>query len=349
MRYIGSKVGLLAFIERPLREHQLHEKSFCDIFSGTTVVARHFKKKGYSVIANDNMTYSYVFEKAYIENNDPDPQFEGLGKLADGRNSSRLSNVVLYLNNLKGTEGFVFDNFCVEGRTGKKYGRNCFTASNAKRIDAIRNKIEDWKTDGKLAENEYYILLAAVLEAIPFVSNISGTFGAFLKSNDPRMFKEYRLEVPELIPSRLENKCFQMDANELIRKISCDVLYIDPPYNERQYAPNYHVLETVAVWDKKLMDNKTGLRPWRDKKSLYCVKEKCVETFEDLIENSESKYILFSYNTEGIIPSRDIKRILKSKGTVETYSKGYRRFKSNSNGDAQVAGLKELLYFVKVR
>ena len=344
MRYIGNKINLLEFIEKPLKENGIKDGVVCDIFSGTTNVAKHFKKLGYEMITNDNMTYSYVFQKAYIENNKT-PKFLKLEKIIPSPN---IENVFTYLNNLKGKKGFIYKNFCKEGSKNSTYERNYFSDENAKKIDVMRETLEGWKDKKLITKNEFYIILSAILEGIPFISNISGTYGAFLKIDDPRMSKTFTIKVPELIKSKKSHKCYNTDSNELIKKITCDVLYVDPPYNHRQYAPNYHMWETVAVWDKQLLDSMTGLRPYNDQKSLYCMKGKCVKAFEDLIENASCKHILFSYNSEGIMSDGQIKKILSNKGKVKRYTKDYRRFKSNSKSKSAKKQIKEFVYYLKV-
>ncbi len=345
MRYIGRKNALLEFIEKPLIENNIISGKFCDIFSGTTVVAQHFKKKGFEITSNDYMYFSYVFQKAYIENNTT-PKFNGLSNIIKNPD---LEKVVDHLNNLKGKKGFIYKNFCVEGSKDSKFERNYFSSENTMQIDMVRETIESWKTEKLITETEFCILLTTLIEAIPFVSNISGTYGAFLKINDPRMLKKITLKLPELINSKKSHSVNFLDSNELIKKIKCDILYIDPPYNKRQYPSNYHMLETVAVWDKKLLDTKTGLRPWNDQKSLYCSTVKCTKVFEDLIDNADCKYILFSYNTEGIIPYDEIMRILEKKGTVQVYKQDYLRFKSHSRKSDAKKFLYELLFFVNVK
>ena len=344
MRYIGNKINLLEFIEKPLKENKIKQGTFCDIFSGTTNVAKHFKKLGFKIISNDNMMYSHVFQKAYIENNKT-PKFKKLDKIIPDSNAE---NVFAYLNNLKGKKGFIYKNFCKEGSKNSTYTRNYFSKQNAQRIDAMREKLEIWKEKKLLTKNEYYIILCAILEEIPFVSNISGTYGAFLKIDDPRMSKKFTIKIPEFIQSKKIHKCYNTDSNQLLRKIKCDVLYIDPPYNHRQYAPNYHMWETVAVWDKKLLDSLTGLRPYENQKSLYCMKQKCLTAFEDLIENATCKHILFSYNSEGIMSDSQIKKVLSKRGKVKRYTKNYRRFKSNSKAKKPKKEIKEFVYYVKV-
>lgn len=345
MRYIGNKLNLLEFIYSVIVENKLPKGTLLDIFSGTTNVSKFFKKKGYKIISNDFMTYSYVFERAYICNNKI-PSFRGL---SNEIKNPDIFKVISFLNELKGKEGFIFNNYCMEGTKDKDFQRNYFSENNAKKIDAIRDKIQDWKDNKKITEDEFFILLCSLLEVVPSVSNVAGTYGAFMKIDDPRKFKPLLLEVPTLIESDLKHECYNKDSNELIKEVSCDILYIDPPYNNRQYATNYHILETIAVWDKQILNNKTGLRPYEKQKSKYCYSPKCIDVFEDLINNAKCKFILLSYNTEGIIPYNEVSRILKNKGDVKVYKKEYRRYKSNSNGNSKKKSLNELIFFVKVR
>ncbi len=345
MRYIGNKSKLLEFIYSVVTENNLPKGIFCDIFSGTTSVSKFFKKKGFRIISNDFMTYSYVFERAYICNNKV-PSFEGLSE--DIKNPD-IFKVISFLNELNGKKGFIYNNYCPEGTEDKEHTRNYFSSENAKKIDAIRDKLQEWKDSKKITDEEFYILLCSLLEVVPSVSNIAGTYGAFMKIDDPRKFKPLLLEIPTLIESELKHECHKEDSNKLIKEISCDILYIDPPYNNRQYATNYHLLETIAVWDKEIINNKTGLRYYEKQKSNYCYSSKCIRVFEDLIKNAKCKFILLSYNSEGIIPCEEIKRILSEKGKVKVYHKEYRRYKSNSNGSGLKEDLKELLFLVEVK
>ena len=343
MRYIGSKKDLLDFIYVPVREYNISSGAFCDIFTGTTVVAQLFKKKGFRIIANDIMTYAYVFAKTYICTNEA-PAFSGLSSLSKNPNMRRA---IQFLNALPGKKGFVYQNYSLEGTRNSRFGRNYFSSENAQKIDAIRDTIQFWKENELISEDEFYVLLCSLVEAVPFVSNIAGTYGAFLKIKDPRMFKPLRLKRPRLICCGRGHECYNEDANKLIRQISCDILYVDPPYNTRQYAANYHILEMIAVWDKKIKNTKTGLIFWENKRSRYCSRPECTPALEDLIANANCKHILMSYNSEGIIPHDEIVRVLSTRGNVIEYNKTYRRFKSHKRGRFKPP-LKELLFYVKV-
>ena len=289
MRYIGSKDKLLPFIDQTLSAYGITSGTFCDMFAGTTTVGRHFKRRGFRVVSNDLMQYSYVFGKAYLELNQY-PQFDGLDIADNGgpqpklfpSAEARLEHVLAYLNQLEGKRGFIYENYCDEGTHDKEHSRMYFSASNAARIDAIRQQIQDWQNAGRLTELEYYVLLAALLEAVPGVSNTSGTYAAFLKFWESRSQKTLTLMPPHLLQSTETHRVFQGDAAALASHLKCDVLYLDPPYNARQYAPNYHILETVACWDNPAIYGKSGMRPYGDKKSAYCRKETALQSLSDL-------------------------------------------------------------------
>ena len=276
MRHIGSKENLLGFIESIVAAHGFTEGTFCDLFAGTTTAGRQFKRRGFRVISNDLMEYSFVFGKAYLENNIM-PDFAGLPlprQMATlfEMDTAPLEQALDYLNHLPPEPGFMFKNYCDVGTATQEHQRMYFSAANAGKIDAVRNQIEQWYQSQVITENEFHILLASLLEAVPSVSNTTGTYAAFLKFWESRSQKPLTLTVPHIIPSHLAHEVYKEKANSLINRIPCNVLYLDPPYNSRQYAPNYHILETVARWDTPAIYGKSGLRPYKEEKSVYCQK-----------------------------------------------------------------------------
>ena len=164
--------------------------------------------------------------------------------------------------------------------------------------------------------------------------------------------KPFKMLVPHLIESKLDHEIYKQDSNKLIRNIKGDILYIDPPYNNRQYAPNFHILETLACWDNPKVNGKTGLRPYDSQKSLYSQKSTCQKVFSDLIENANVKYILMSYNNEGIIPGQFIRETLGKHGKVKIYRQNYRRFRTERDHERRRYKVPddkvtEIIYFVK--
>ena len=357
MKYIGNKQRLLDFIDSVVQKEKLPQKGiFIDIFTGTTSVAQHYKKKGYRIIANDLMTYSYVFQQAYIKNN-RFPKFKNLLQSKYFNINSNpldkygpLKIVIDYLNKLPGKKGFIFQNYAPAG----KFKRQFFSNENAMRIDATREQLDKWKKDRLVNKSEFYILLASFIDAADFVANISGTYGAYLKIWRSMALKPFTMLAPNLIEGNLEHQIYQEDSNKIIRDLKGDILYIDPPYNTRQYAANFHILETLARWDNPQVYGKTGLRFYEEQKSAYSQRTKCEDAFADLINKARADYILMSYNNEGIIPHKFILDTLERKGEVKVYTKNYRRFRTerdHENRHYKVPDdkVKELIYFVKVK
>ncbi|PIS39623.1 MAG: hypothetical protein COT33_00960 [Candidatus Nealsonbacteria bacterium CG08_land_8_20_14_0_20_38_20] len=355
MRFIGCKENLLSFIETFVKEKDIKSNVFCDLFAGTGSVAKHFKKLGYKIISSDLLYFSYVLQKVYIEQNQY-PKFAKLLKhlkidpieetlfTSDSQNAREI---IKYLNNLEGFEGFIYKNYSPEGTQGQTNIRKYFTGDNAKRIDAIREKIEEWQKSNLLNGQEYFFLLCSLIEAVPFVANISGTYSAFLKEWDKRAFKKLTLEVPEIIKSDETHKVFNINGLNVFDQIKgIDILYLDPPYNERQYAPNYHILETIAKWDKPEIKGITGMRDYEEQKSEFCNSKSGIKALGEIIKNGNFKHLILSYNDDGIMPENEILKLFNNAGKTEVVEQDYQRYKSNSNGD-QKDGVKEKLYYLK--
>ena len=355
MRYYGCKSKLLDFInECVIKTGINHGSIFCDLFSGTTVVAKYFKQKGYTIYANDFLEFSYSLARAYIKNNTY-PFFDGLQEVICSLNNSTADNtceVINYLNNLYPVKGFIYRNYCPSGTEDLDSPRMYFTDENGMKIDAIRTKIQEWKDKNLINEDEFYILLTSLLEAIPYVANISGNYAAYLKKWDPRALKSIKLKAPVIPKSKRNNRVFKENANTLIKKIYSDILYLDPPYNSRQYAPNYFLLELIAEgWFNGMRPKiygKTGMRPYERQKSAFCQKNKVADAFEHLIKYAKTKFILLSYNDEGLMSKDEIVDILLTRGNVQIFNKPYRRYRSINQDEYDRKTVFETLYFVKV-
>ena len=313
MNYIGSKYKLSEFIKKNIYSvvgNDLSNKIFCDLFAGTGIVGRNFKNDVKKVIANDFEYYSYVLNKNYIGNHKPIPDKE---KYID------------YLNNLKPVEGFIYNNYCLGSGSGRQY----FSDYNGKKIDAIRQQIEIWRTNKEISDNLYYFLLTSLLESADKIANTASVYGAFLKHIKKSAQKELILEPAEFTINNNEHLVFNEDSNQLIKKIEGDILYLDPPYNSRQYGANYHILNTIALYDNFTPKGKTGLRNY--KKSLYCSKSTVKLVFEDLIKNANFKYIFLSYNNEGLMSIEDIREIMSKYGIYDLVTIKYLRFRSDKD------------------
>lgn len=353
MNYIGSKLSLLKFLEESINKVvDKNSHVFCDLFAGTGAVGSYFKKKGFQVIANDIQYYSYVLNKHYIGNHHI-LKFEGLvGVIPELRNvklSERKESVCNYLSNMVGVEGFIYKNYCHGGAKSKREQRQYFSDENGKKCDAVRQKIEKWKNRKIITDGEYYFLLTSLLESIDKNANTASVYGAFLKKLKKSAQKIFMLKPAELIINDQNHHVFNEDVNKLIKKVKGDVLYLDPPYNQRQYASNYHILETIAKYDNPNIHGKTGLRDYENQKSAYCSRPQVKKAFKDLIDNSNVKYIFLSYNNEGLMTLADIKEIMSARGKYGVFTQKYSRFKADSGRNFKAKNTLEFLHYVVCR
>lgn len=333
MNYIGSKLSLLKFLEESMEK--VVDKNcniFCDLFAGTGIVGSYFKKKGYKIIANDIQYYSYVLNRHYIGNHKEllfSKLLKEIPKLKNIEIEDRKNFVCNYLSELKGKKGFIYKNYCLGGTKDQKELRQYFSDENGMRCDAIRQKIENWKKEKLVSDNEYYFLIASLIESIDKKANTASVYGAFLKQLKKTAQNSLVLKPAELIINDQDHEVLNEDINTVIDKVKGDILYLDPPYNQRQYATNYHLLETIARYDNPNIHGKTGLREYQKEKSLYCSRVQVRKAFKDLILKAKTKYIFLSYNNEGIMSLEDIEEIMKLRGKYKCFTKEYGRFKAD--------------------
>lgn len=220
MRYIGNKENILDKIYSILTENGVEGDSFFDFFSGTTSVARYYKKLGYRVFSSDFLYLSFCLQKAYIENN-REPLFERLlPTLLSVRCASffasPLEQVVAYLNTISPVKGFIYKNYTPEGTAALDRPRMYFSSENGKVIDAIRIQIEKWKIEDLITDREYYILLACLIETVSFYANVAGVYAAFQKKWDPRAVKPLTLRPIEIIENDRDNKVYNANSLDLV-------------------------------------------------------------------------------------------------------------------------------------
>lgn len=306
MRYIGNKTKLLEELDKFLIKNKLDKKGsvFCDLFAGTCTVGDYFKDR-YEIIANDTLYFSFAisngklkYKKDFFKNLGFDP-FE-------------------YFNNYN-TDNYK-EGFCYKTFAPEVSGRQYFSDENAKMIDFIRNTIDEWFDEKKIDENEKYYLIGSLLESVSKVSNVAGVYSAYLKIWDPRATKRMvfiPLETEKI--SKYQNEVYMEDVNELIKKISGDILYLDPPYTPTQYISQYHVLETIARNDLPEVHGVGAHRDNGNQISNWCKKGNVHEEFEKLIANAKFKHIIFSYSDAGIMSKEFIEKTLKRYAKEGTY------------------------------
>jgi len=309
MNYIGSKLKLSSFIKDTVIKTvgNIDDKIFCDIFAGTGIVGRTFKPLVKSVISNDIEYYSYVLNKNYIGN----------------YTVLEYMDLIEELNNLELIEGFIHKHYSVEGHGDRQY----FSDYNAKKIDTIRTRIEVWKDNKIINDNMYYFLLASLIESADKVANTASVYGAYLKKLKKSALKDLVLVPATFDTDGSNHTVYNDDSNHIIKSISGDILYMDPPYNQRQYGSNYHLLNTIAKYDDFEPKGKTGLREYN--RSSYCKKNDVATAFEELIKHADFKYIFLSYNNEGLMSASDVEEIMKRYGDYSLETIEYQRFKAD--------------------
>lgn len=341
MRYIGNKRKLIPFIRRGLEELGIEGDTACDPFAGTASVARFLKSHGYAVTTGDIMSFSFVLQWAYVVV-DEIPRFEGLRRVVE-LGADPLTGVLRHLDALGPERGFVHEHYSPDGGSGSEHDRRYFTPENAGRIDALRRRIHSWASDGLLSADERNVLLAALLEAADRVANTTGVYAAYVKTWQPNATRPLRLRAPKLITGTGRRcRAHRIDAIDLVRDHEpFDLLYLDPPYNTRQYAGYYHIPEIIAEgWFDHVpaLRGKTGLPEDADKRSDWSRRRSCEDAFERLVAAARCRHVLMSYNSEGIISEECIERVFKERGRASTFRRlelPYKRYRSDSDGAAR--------------
>lgn len=338
MRYIGGKTLLLDAILGAIRTCP-GVRSVVDAFSGSGAVSVRLKEAGYAVTANDALHFCFCLARGTLGVSSS-PTFSRLP----------VRDAIAHLNALTPdaagfdiSDCFVYNNYSPNDHCERMYFRN----DNALKIDIIRMQIERWNRDGLLTEDEYFHLLAALLRAIPSVANITGTFGAYLKFWERRSLLPLVLRPHAVIPAREPIRCLCGDFSDVLAE-EADLLYADPPYNSREYLPNYHILETVARWDAPAIRGVTGMREHAAEKSPFCGKRTVRAAFETLIRDCRAKWLLISYSTEGLLDAGELEEICRehaADGSLSVTRMDYQRYGSRLPGRG--GRLEELLFLLR--
>lgn len=339
--YIGNKRRLIPLIEQAIHKTGVDSGVFFDVFAGSGVVSRLAKVLGYQVVSNDWEPYSYTINHAYIKQNRP-PSFKKLGG---------IQKAFDILNNLRPVKGYITNYYCPadDEHPNPDRERMFYTQENGRRIDAIREKIKEWREDRTINENEERTLLSPLIFQGAYCSNTSGVFKAYHRgwggSTNTALYRirsRLTIEPPLFHDNNRDNEVYRMDANKLVADIKCDIAYIDPPYNQHQYGSNYHLLNTIDLWDKPKInkevlingqtENKSAIRwDWRtERKSLYCYRDTATDIFQDLINKIKARFILISYSTDGLVTFDTLMDMFSHKGHLDMVTKKYKRYRVSS-------------------
>jgi len=338
MRYIGNKTRLLPFILRVLKTRGLVGGSVHDAFAGTASVGRALKANGWRVHSSDLLVSSYVFQRAYV-----------VARAAD----SAVARLARELSALPPKDGFVSRHFSPAG------GRMYFTPENAARIDAAREELETWRSYGVVDDDTYYILLAGIIEGADRVANTAGVYASFMKRWQPNSRR--RFEVAPEPPGAGDPgaTAHLMDATSAAKAIGdVDLIYIDPPYNSRQYVAYYHIPEILARgWSDSVpaVRGKVGLLAGNEGRSDWSHGRRVKKLFSTLLDATRARHALVSFNSEGHLAPEALYGLLEGAavdGKVAHFTQGYRRYRADSEREGRHYHLDraiEHLYLVRLR
>lgn len=313
-RYLGNKYRLLPFIVDVVKKECRNIKVIADIFAGTGAVSSAFDKSKV-IVTNDLMYSNYICNYAWFGSETYD--------------QDKIIEYILKYNSL----GVCRDNYMT-----RNFADTYFSKKDCSKIGYIRNDIEKNYKNKLINSRERAILITSLLYAMDKIAQTCGHYDAYRKGC--KYDTELEMYVPLApVDNNTNNKCFNLDANELVKDIYADLVYIDPPYNSRQYCDAYHLLENVARWEKPEVFGVAKKMDRSKLKSDYCT-NKATIAFEHLIRDIKSKYILLSYNnmsqkgddrSNAKISDEDIMRILKKKGKVKVFSQRYKAFNAGKS------------------
>lgn len=303
IKYLGSKRTLLPDLLSVLREFPRYN-TVLDLFSGTSRVGHSLKRAGYKVLANDHNAYAFALANCYVA--------------ADREKVvCDAEKLIKELNSLPGRPGYFTRTFCEESRF--------FQPKNGERVDSMREMIAS-KCLEPILES---VLLVSLMEAADRVDSTCGLQMAYLKSWAPRAHNQIELRMPDVLPSVPAGPCgaYQLDALQAIERLESDVTYIDPPYNQHSYLSNYHIWETLVLWDQPAFYGVACKRmDCRERKSVFNSKTQCDGAFEQVIRGSRSKLLVVSFNNEGYLSRERIEQLLSTRGEVVVISKDFKRY-----------------------
>lgn len=294
-----------------------------------------FRSNSYQVVAADIMTFATQHARVRLHFNSP-PMFEGLGL--------QYSEVLDLLNKCEPVEGLFAREYGPAGTPVAGFApRKYLTDANARKVDGIRNLIAEIAP--KLSLDEESLLRHDLVLAVNRVANIAGTYGHFRSTWSSSSVRPIFLRPTVFEAGNIEgHQVLQGPVEEIASEIAADACYLDPPYMKRQYAANYHLLETLARGDEPVPVGVSGLRDWWDQYSDFCSKRKIADAFAAAITKMDCPKFFISYSEDGLLTREQLSALLGDFGTVECHEFDYKRFRSNTGGAGGL--VKELLFVV---
>ncbi len=317
IKYLGSKRTLIPSLLGVLEVFP-ELRHVADVFAGTSRVGHACKQAGWRVTANDHNAYAHCLAQCYVE-----ADLEGVQADAE--------RLLRELSALPGRAGWFTDTFCLRSRF--------FQPHNGERVDAIREEIERKGLPSPLRA----VVLTSLMEAADRVDSTCGLHMAYVKQWAPRSFKALELRMPAVVPGVAAGPCraLRMDANAAVRELEVDIAYIDPPYNQHSYLSNYHIWESLVLWDEPEVYGVACKRvDCRERKSDYNSKRRHTDAFADLIDSTRAPLLVISFNNEGYQARAQLEQLLSAHGEVFVITTDFKRYVGAQIGIYNPAGAK---------
>jgi adenine-specific DNA-methyltransferase len=319
-RYLGNKTRLTDWIIGQIGNVLPSGSLIADPMCGTASVSLALARAGFSVIAADALTFPVIHARARLLAKRP-PAFKALGG---------YKNAIEWMRSSLPIEGYFFNEFGEAGKPANGRGpRLYFSATNAAHIDGIRFCIKDLAKSGSISELEHSVLLHHLILSTNRVANISGTYGYFLRKLSSTACQSLTFEPLNFERTLGNHRVIQGPVEDISSTLRADAVYLDPPYTKRQYAGNYHILETLAREDEPIAVGDGGLRPWIDQASDFCYRRNAGRAFHDTLKQLKVPHVFISYSEDGQVEENDLFSILSAFGKVTIHEQPHPRYRSN--------------------
>ncbi|MGE9781894.1 DNA adenine methylase [Janibacter sp. G368] len=335
-RYLGNKTRLADWIVSVIQRELPAGAAIADPMCGTASVSMALATAGYSVTAADALTFPVVHARTRLLAKEP-PAFAALGG---------YEGALRWMQNARPVHGYFFREFGEHGAPANgRAPRLYFSGANAAHIDGVRTAVRDLAADGKLTQVEHSVLLHHLILATNKVANISGTYGYFRRTLSAPSLRPLAFEPITFERTPGQHSVLQGPVEEVGPSLDVDAVYLDPPYTKRQYAGNYHVLETLAREDEPVANGDGGLRPWTDQASAFCYRRTAGQAFRETLKRLDAPHIFISYSEDGQVGETELASILSDIGTVTMHEQPHSRYRSNAR--VKDGAVLERLYHVE--
>jgi adenine-specific DNA-methyltransferase len=313
MRYLGSKATTVLALSEIIRRHAT-QGLLCDCFGGTGTVGSFFKRQGFTVWTGDILKFAHSFQLSRVQLSEP-PKFLQLLE-------------ALQLRSLTDLEALLNRTICHDGWFVHQYSllRKFFTVENARKIESCRTLITQWTSKGWISEVEHAFLVASLIDNVDRVANTAGTYYAYLKQWQRKSLQEFRFQFLRPTPGPMDCAAYRMEARELVATRFYDVLYLDPPYNSRDYARYYHLPETLAYGDTPPVRGLAGVPDREHQRSDFVSPVRVEAATEELLEGATFGCLIFHYVDTGLLKPEWLRARLSRLGDLTEYvipTRGY--------------------------